>query len=232
MIRSRDDLKGAFRSGAIPTAASFADLIDSLALVDEVGPLGKQITEIDARTTAIEEKVAMPSFVRVNADGGWQILKSGVDAIGAYEVLAHIDKSQTSPYSAVTHAVAVVGATGSRPTVRQTRSYSRGYWSWAAAGFVLIAAAGAIPAMNASWFTASKVALLGGVGVGVGAGSLIGLAICLVMRDRRAVTIKWRSSGKWFDPNPKFDLVIRSGCDYGSITQKVAIVCRVKRLWA
>ncbi|MBV8474295.1 MAG: hypothetical protein JO107_01180 [Hyphomicrobiales bacterium] len=230
MMRSRDDLKGAFRSGAIPTAANFADLIDSLALVDEVSPLGKQIAEIDARTAAVEQKVAMPTFVRVNADGGWQILKSGVDAIGAYEVLAHIEKSQTSPYSAVTHAVAVVGATGSGPTVRQTRSYSQGYWSWAAAALALIAAAGAVLASNASWFAASEVALSGGVGVGVV--SLIGFAICLAMRKRRAVTVKWRSSGKWFDPNPKFDLVIRSGCDYGSITQKVAIVCQVKRLWA
>ena len=69
-------------------------------------------------------------------------------------------------------------------------------------------------------------------GCGVGVGSLVGVAICLFMQSRRAVTVKWRSTGSWFAANPKFDLVIRSGCDYGSATQKVAISCQIKRLWA
>ena len=239
MIRSRDDLKGAFRSGAIPTAANFGDVFDSFALVDELSPLGKLISDIDARTSAVEQKVATPSTVRVNADGVWQVLRAGIDAIGAYEILAHIEKTQAFPYAAVTHAIAVVGATGSRPAVRQTQSYSQGYWPWGAAGFLLAAAAGvilatklAIPAIKANDLAPLNASVPFWVGCGVGVGSLVGAAICLFMQSRRAVTVRWRASGNWFTANPKYDLIIRSGCDYGSKTQKVAISCQIKRLWS
>jgi hypothetical protein len=244
MIKSRDDLKNAFRSGAIPTASDFSNLIDSFAQVDDLASLSKQVDDVDTRTGAIEQKVQMPATREVDADGGWQLLKSGVDSLCAFEILAQIEKTKTSPYSAVTHAIAISGATRTRPSVRQTQSFSEEYWPWILGVLIVILAIGALPVLA----TTLKIPLAGvpllssavdwvanvfpiGVAIGVILLSLVGILISLSLRDRRAITVGWQSSGKWFDPNSTVDLVIRSGCDYGSKTQKIQINCQIKRLW-
>jgi hypothetical protein len=241
MIQSRDELKHAFRSGAIPTAIDFANLIDSLAHVDEVAPLSKRIDQLGAGIDAVSEEIHMPATLSLEADGAWKVLKSGVATILAFEILAHIEKTKASPYSAVTHAVAVIGAAHSRPSVRQTKSFSQGRWPLILPGLVVVAAIGALvvarrllvrtgdnllavrlPDFSGVTLVAAAVTLV----------SLAGIAIGLVLRDRRAITVRWRSNGWWFDPNRSFDLVIRSGCDYGSKTQKVPMTCQISRLWS
>jgi len=244
MIKSRDDLKSSFRSGAIPTATDFANLIDSLAHVDEVAPVKQQLDEIGARTDAIEQKVQMSAALAVVADGSWQVLKSSVDTLCAFEILAQIDKTKTSPFAALTHAVAVSGATRSRPSVRQTKSYSQGAWPWILVALIIISVDLFIYLLLASRGWIDEAAIWADVGpiksnlhnIHIIAGilfvlALIGIAVALRLRDRRAITVAWRSSGKLFDPHRSFDLVIRSGCNYGSKTQKVQMDCQIKRLW-
>jgi hypothetical protein len=243
MVQSREQLKHAFRSGAIPTANDFANLIDSLAHEDEVSPLPKQIEQLSARTSAVEQKTLMPATLLVDADGGWKVLKSGVDSILAYEILAHIEKTKASPFAAVTHAIAVIGATRSRPSVRQTRSFSQWRWPWILAALAVAALvclviltrlelSAYIDRALAAPAAATAADRAPAIVAGLALLCLIAIAVGLIVRDRRAITIKWRSSGRWFDPQRKFDLMIRSGCDYGSKTQKVQINCQITRLWA
>lgn len=230
MIKSRDELKNIFRSGAIPTASDFGCLIDSCAHVDEVAPLKSEIAAIEAKIGAVEQKVSMPAMRTIDADGTWQVLKADVDTLCAFEIVAQIGKSKASPFSAITHAVAVSAATRSKPTVKQTRSYSQGYWPLVLGVSIATLLIGIWLLSGIKLLIAMAVPHL--VALAIIVASVIAFVLALICRDRRAITVSWRANGNWFDPHHTFDLAIRTGCNYGTKTQKVQMDCQIRRLWS
>lgn len=251
MIKSCDQLKDAFRSGAVPTQDDFAALIDSSAQVDEVAALGKSLDDLATRTSAVEQTAQPPIKRSFEANGQWQSFNVALDTVSAYEIVAEIDKSPRQPYEALTVAIAAGGGPGVTPSVQLlVQVYSQAYWAlltlgsgavgglslipFAAWGLTNSAGVASTPALGSAINWLGNLVAGGGVATFTGAGVLVAAVVVGAasrkFRDQRAIDVAWRRTSSWYDPKATYDLALRSRIDYGSKTQKVPIVCSIRRL--
>jgi len=66
--------------------------------------------------------------LQVPADGRWHPIITGLSKCQAFEVVASAAGVATTHLQAVTHAIAVTGASGGRNSIRHTYSYDGWYW--------------------------------------------------------------------------------------------------------
>lgn len=66
--------------------------------------------------------------LQVPADGRWHPIISGLAKCHAFEVVASASGAATTRYHAISHAVAVTGASAGKNSIQETYSYDGWYW--------------------------------------------------------------------------------------------------------
>lgn len=149
-VKTRADLKRYFANGSVPSQTEFADLIDSLAHVDELpapapphppapvsrdtDPPGLRIGRFDPQAPHARRLLRTDELVQgcsQPADGRWYEVVGELTDCYAFDIVACASAMPGTGWHGVTHAVALC-AVGKRTALRQSHTGARLGWGWLA----------------------------------------------------------------------------------------------------